>query len=101
VRFTNDGARPHSFAVEALDVDVEVPSGRTRTVVLRLPPGTYDYVCSVGDHELEGMKGRVVVVGADGVVPASGEAPGRHREPGHAAHDHAAHDHAAHGDDRG
>jgi len=64
VTFTNEGARSHAFTVAALGLDVLVPSGRTRTVVVRVEPGTYDYACSVGDHEEEGMKGRLVVVGA-------------------------------------
>lgn len=51
VTFANDGARPHSFAVAALDIDVVVPSGRSRTVVVRLDAGAYDFVCSVGEHE--------------------------------------------------
>ena len=86
VTFTNDGARPHSFAVAALDIDVVVPSGRSRTVVVRLDAGTYEFVCSVGDHEQEGMKGRVLVVGDDGVVPAGGPSG-----------DHAHHSGAGHG----
>jgi plastocyanin len=89
--FTNDGARPHSFAVPSLGIDLIVPSGRTRTVVLRLAPGTYNYVCSVGDHEEEGMKGRVQVVGADGTVPARLPAPDAAGQHG----DHTTH--GAHG----
>ena len=89
VTFANDGARPHSFSVASLDLDVVVPSGRSRTVVVRLDAGTYDFVCSVGDHEQEGMKGRVLVVGDDGVVPAAGPSPG--------TGDHAHHGHAGHG----
>jgi plastocyanin len=68
VRLSNDGARPHSIAVPALDIDVLVPSGRTRTVVVRLPAGTYDVTCSVGDHEQQGMRGRIVVLGPDAAV---------------------------------
>ena len=90
ITFTNDGARPHSFAVDSLGVDVAVPSGRSRTVVLALAPGSYDYVCSVGDHEVEGMKGRVLVVDEAGAVPAGlpAESPADHR--GHGAHAHGA-----------
>lgn len=91
VTFTNDGARPHSFALASSDLEVLVPSGRSRTVVVRLDAGTYDFVCSVGEHEQDGMKGRVVVVGADGVVPTGQPAPA-----GAAAHSHAdAHHHGA------
>ena len=77
-RFTNDTDDAHAFTVDAFDVDVVVPSGRSRVVVVEAAPGTYPYHCSVGSHEEDGMKGRLVVVGEDGA--------------GHAGHDHAAHE---------
>lgn len=65
-RFSNDGDGAHSFAVESLGIDVTVPAGRTRTVVVDLEPGTYPFVCSVGDHEEKGMAGRLTVLGEGG-----------------------------------
>lgn len=62
-RFDNGTDGAHSFAIESLGIDVTVPAGRTRTVVVDLEPGTYPFVCSVGDHEENGMVGRLTVVG--------------------------------------
>lgn len=65
-RFTNDTDKSHSFAVEALGIDTTVPSGRTRTVVVEADAGTYPFVCTVGDHEENGMVGSLIVVGPGG-----------------------------------
>ena len=75
-RFTNDTDDSHSFAIDAFDLDVQVPSGRTRVVVVEAEPGTYPFHCSVGSHADDGMKGRLVVDGGD-----------------HSGHDHGAHGH--------
>lgn len=72
-RFTNTSGGTHAFTVDDLAVDVQVPSGRSRTIVVDAPAGTYDYYCSVGSHHDEGMKGRLVV--ADPVAPAGGSVP--------------------------
>lgn len=115
VRLTNDGIRPHVFAVESLGIQVEVPSGRTRTVVVEVPPGTYELVCPVGDHQEEGMTGRVVVLaeGEDGqdvpTVQGAPQVPADRPETateifGHAGHGGPAgaqHDHASGGSGRG
>ena len=78
-RFTNDTDDSHSFAIDAFDLDVEVPSGRSRVVVVEAEPGSYHFHCSVGSHADDGMKGRLIVDGGD-----------------HSGHDHgseAGHDH--------
>lgn len=64
-RFTNDTDDTHSFAIDAFDLDVQVPSGRTRVVVVDAGPGTYPFHCSVGSHADDGMKGRLVVDSED------------------------------------
>ena len=64
-RFTNDTDDSHSFAIDAFDLDVQVPSGRSRVVVVEADPGTYAFHCSVGSHADDGMKGRLVVDGGD------------------------------------
>ncbi len=38
-----------------------VGPGSTSKVRVRLRPGTYTFYCHVGDHEAEGMKGKLVV----------------------------------------
>ncbi|MER5556731.1 cupredoxin domain-containing protein [Streptomyces sp. NPDC002793] len=61
--FTNDTDDAHAFAVDKLGIDIEVPSGRTRTVVVQAPPGRYAMHCSVGSHSADGMKGQLVITG--------------------------------------
>ncbi|MFJ2095554.1 cupredoxin domain-containing protein [Streptomyces sp. NPDC087901] len=75
--FTNDTDDAHAFAVEKLGLDIEVPSGRTRTVVVQAPPGRYDMHCSVGSHQADGMKGQLVITSNDGAAApgASGADP--------------------------
>lgn len=61
---TNDGQRTHALEVDG-------PAGSTSTVSLRpgeqsriavrLVPGTYRWLCPIGDHERRGMVGRVRV----------------------------------------
>ncbi|MFJ3224274.1 cupredoxin domain-containing protein [Streptomyces sp. NPDC086783] len=66
--FTNDTDDAHAFAVEKLGIDIEVPSGRTRTVVVQAPPGRYAMHCSVGSHQADGMKGQLVITGQDSSI---------------------------------
>ena len=41
----------HTFAIESLDVEVELPASTDRRVVLDLPAGSYDYKCTVPGHD--------------------------------------------------
>nr|WP_281373411.1 cupredoxin domain-containing protein [Kineococcus aurantiacus] len=85
-RFTNDTDDSHSFTVDQLGIDVTVPSGRDRVVVLDAPAGEYEFHCSVGSHRRDGMEGRLVVTadaGAASTRPAAsltltGDHPGGH-----------------------
>lgn len=80
-RFTNDTDDSHSFAVDALDIDVAVPSGRSRVVVVEAEPGSYAFHCSVGSHRADGMKGELVVGGGP-------DEECEHCEASHAQHQH-------------
>ena len=40
------------------------PAGEERTLEVRVPPGSYEMVCTVADHEELGMKGELEVVAA-------------------------------------
>ncbi|MFL1381721.1 cupredoxin domain-containing protein [Nocardiopsis protaetiae] len=88
-RFTNDTDGSHSFAIESLGIDVTVPAGRTRTVVVDLEPGVYPFVCSVGSHEENGMVGRLTVTGEgdaaghDGHAGVEGEGAAEGEGTGH------------------
>jgi len=50
----------HTFTIEALGIDVELPAGTARRVVLgSVAPGTYEYVCTIIGHEK--MTGTLIV----------------------------------------
>lgn len=83
IRFANDSGDSHSFTIDALDVDVQVPSGRDRVVVVDAAPGEYAVYCSVDDHRDQGMVGRLTVVGNGAPAPV---APVAAPTAGH--HDH-------------
>jgi plastocyanin len=67
VRFNlkNAGAQAHDLHVEKGGQDLGGTSvfgpGSTQGATVKLSPGTYDFVCTVGDHEALGMKGKLVV----------------------------------------
>lgn len=44
-----DGTR-HTFTIEELGIDVEIPGFKARRLELDAPPGTYDIVCTVPGH---------------------------------------------------
>ena len=81
LRLVNGSDDPHRFAVEELGVDVLVPSGRERVVVLEdVPAGTHRITCTEGSHLEDGMQGRLTVVapGAGGAVADSAQPAGHH-----------------------
>jgi plastocyanin len=53
----NNGTLTHTFSINKLGQEVTVPPGKTRTLTLDLPAGTYRYVCRILDHEGLGMHG--------------------------------------------
>jgi uncharacterized cupredoxin-like copper-binding protein len=61
----NDGDLAHDIRLQRDGEDVGgTPSfapGGTRSVRLRLQPGTYEMLCTVGDHAQLGMKGELRV----------------------------------------
>jgi plastocyanin len=67
VRFslTNGGAQAHDLHVQKGGQDLGGTSifgpGQTQSATVKLAPGTYDFVCTVGDHEQLGMKGTLTV----------------------------------------
>lgn len=67
VRLTldNTGSLAHNIKVEkdgrVLGGTPAFPAGETRSATVRLPAGTYDYLCTVGDHAELGMKGKLKV----------------------------------------
>lgn len=51
----------HTFTIDALGVDVELPSLTARRIVFDAPAGTYEFVCAVTGHDQ--MRGTLVVEG--------------------------------------
>jgi plastocyanin len=51
----------HTFTVEQLGANVDVPVGGTRSVTFTVAPGTYAFVCTIPGHASAGMRGTLVV----------------------------------------
>ena len=65
IELHNDGAQAHDLHVEQDGDDrggtpVFGP-GQTKTTIVRLAPGKYDFLCTVGDHAAQGMKGTLTI----------------------------------------
>ena len=59
ITLTNVSDTAHTFTVTGQGIDIETMPGKTDTVTIDLPPGTYPFVCRF--HESMGMKGTLVV----------------------------------------
>ena len=61
----NKGTLAHNIKVEkdgqVIGGTPAFPAGETRSATVRLASGTYDFVCTVGDHAELGMKGKLKV----------------------------------------
>lgn len=51
----------HTFTIDALHVNVDVPIGANRRVAFDAPPGRYEFYCRVPGHRAAGMKGILTV----------------------------------------
>jgi plastocyanin len=51
----------HTFTIDALHVNVDVPIGADRRVTFSAPPGRYEFYCRVPGHRAAGMKGFLTV----------------------------------------
>ena len=59
---SNDGAVVHDFFQPDTKADTgQIQPGQSGTVVLNLPPGTYQYWCSIPGHRDAGMSGTITV----------------------------------------
>lgn len=65
ITLDNQGSLAHNITV--LDGDAEVgglpsfPGGEQRSTTVAVEPGSYDFVCTVADHEELGMKGTLEI----------------------------------------
>jgi plastocyanin len=65
VTLANKGTLAHDVKVErdgqVIGGTAPFPAGETRSASIRLAAGTYDFICTVGDHAELGMKGKLKV----------------------------------------
>ena len=65
IELTNDGDLAHNIRVRSDGEEIggtsSFPSGRTESATVRLRPGRYELLCTVGDHADLGMKGELEV----------------------------------------
>ena len=65
IELENDGDLAHNIRVvsdgEEIGGTPSFPSGRTESATVRLRPGKYELLCTVGDHADLGMKGELEV----------------------------------------
>jgi plastocyanin len=65
VELDNAGSLAHNLRIERRGRDLggtpTLPEGRTGSGRVRLAPGTYEMVCTVGDHAELGMRGELEV----------------------------------------
>ena len=58
----NNGALPHNFNIDELNVHSETPNGGGSTqVTINAPAGTYEYYCNIPGHRESGMVGTLTV----------------------------------------
>jgi plastocyanin len=61
VSLTNRDLFWHTFTIERLGVNVDVPVGGTRSVSFTAEPGTWTFVCTIPGHAAAGMRGTLTV----------------------------------------
>jgi plastocyanin len=66
IELRNDGAQAHDLHVQTTDGDDRGGTpvfgpGQTQKTIVRLAPGEYEFICTVGDHEAQGMKGTLTI----------------------------------------
>ncbi len=71
VTLRNEGALPHNFAIDELQVSVDILPGETKEFTIKAPAGTYQFYCNVPGHREAGMVGTLTAA-AGGAAPATG-----------------------------
>jgi plastocyanin len=52
----------HTFTIDVLHVNADVPIGANRRVTFNAPPGRYEFYCRVPGHRAAGMHGTLTVI---------------------------------------
>ena len=62
IEVVNDGAIPHNLTVEETDLATEdLDGGASEELTVDVDPGDYEIVCTIADHEEQGMTGTLTV----------------------------------------
>ena len=61
ISLANEGAAPHNFTIDELDISEEVAPGDTGSVTINAPAGTDTFYCKVPGHRQAGMEGTLTV----------------------------------------
>jgi uncharacterized cupredoxin-like copper-binding protein/mono/diheme cytochrome c family protein len=57
----NEGAAPHNFSIDELDISIDQAPGESQETVINAPPGEYEFHCNVPGHLEAGMVGTLIV----------------------------------------
>ena len=61
-RVTNGGALPHDLRIVGTTIATpRIASGASAELTVNLPPGTYQFICSIPGHRQAGMLGTIIV----------------------------------------
>jgi uncharacterized cupredoxin-like copper-binding protein/mono/diheme cytochrome c family protein len=72
VTLRNEGALPHNFAIDELQISVDILPGETKEFTIKAPAGTYQFYCNVPGHKEAGMVGTLTVAGGGAAATTSG-----------------------------
>lgn len=61
VLLPNEGVTLHNFAISTLGINIDIPPGDTKEIVINAPAGEYEYICTVPGHWYAGMVGTLIV----------------------------------------
>jgi plastocyanin len=62
IEVTNDGELPHNFTVEEENLaTADLDGGASEELTVDIPPGEYEFICTIADHEEQGMTGTLTV----------------------------------------
>jgi uncharacterized cupredoxin-like copper-binding protein len=57
----NEGVTLHNFAIDELEISVDIDPGATEEVIVNAPAGTYAFYCNIPGHRPAGMEGMLTV----------------------------------------
>jgi hypothetical protein len=61
LQLENVGEVPHSFVFEELDIEIYLSPGETKSILLDVPPGEYEFFSDIPGQRAAGMEGVLVV----------------------------------------